>query len=345
MTHSEELFYHAINIALGGNIKEILKLQEKYVSWDLAWSDSSFLDKNTTLDQAAKELSSEEFRLILKNQPSYPALLREMPWSPAGIYVKGILPEPFPKTLAVVGTRRASPSSLKLAEQFSEKIARAGVLIVSGLAFGVDAAAHKGALRANKPTIAVLPRGLRSIYPQSHAQLANDILMKGGALLSEYPLDTEPLPYRFLERNRIISGLSHGTLLVEAPERSGSLATARFAMEQNRSLFVVPGSATQNTFKGSHAMIREGAELVTAPEEVLESLGIHDQKSAASWSHLGSEAELVFQAISSAPQMIQIDKIIELTNLKAPQVSHALTLLILEGAIYESGAGYQVRIQ
>ena len=181
--------------------------------------------------------------------------------------------------IAIVGTRRATPDGKSTARRFAAELARAGIVIVSGLAFGVDAAAHEGCLDAEGKTVAVLACGLANIYPRNNEPLAKKILAQGGAIISEYPPDMPAYPSRFLERNRIVSGLSKGTLVIEAPERSGSLATARFALEQNRDVFVVPGPIAHPNFKGSHALIRQGAELVTTPEDILESYGIAREKS------------------------------------------------------------------
>ena len=183
--------------------------------------------------------------------------------------------------IAIVGTRRATPEGKIIAKRFARELTSYGIPIASGLAFGIDAAAHEECVATGGATIAVLAGGLDAIYPGSNAALAQKILARHGCIISEYPLGSPPLPYRFLERNRIISGISRGTLVVEAPENSGSLATARYALEANREVFVVPGSTLHPNFKGSHRLIRQGAELVTTPEEIFEAYGItREEKNA-----------------------------------------------------------------
>ena len=217
--------------------------------------------------------SAHDITRISFGDPSYPYLLRETPRPPLSLYIKGELPGRG-EGLAIVGTRRPGREGPAFAADFAGAAVRSGMVVLSGLAFGIDAAAHRGALEAGGKTIAVLPSGLDRIYPAAHAGLAAAILSEGGALISEYPPGTTPLAYRFLERNRIIASLARATLVIEAPARSGALATARSAAEANRDVFVLPGPSRDPRYAGSHALIREGAILVTCPEDLLADLGL-----------------------------------------------------------------------
>ncbi len=203
----------------------------------------------------------------------FPVLLREMAHPPPRLFIKGdpkSLFEGFP--LALVGTRRPSGYGLRAAHHFSRELVQAGVTLVSGLARGIDAVAHQAAVLAGRPTVAVLGHGLDRIYPLQNKTLAEEILAVGGCLVSEYPPGVGPQPFHFPRRNRILSGLCHGTLVVEAGRKSGSLITARHALDQNREVFVVPGPYFEEGFSGSHWLLQQGAKLVVCVEEILEEV-------------------------------------------------------------------------
>jgi DNA processing protein len=280
--------------------------------------------------------------------PEFPKQLTEIQNFPKGLYVVGSLPPPETPTLAIVGTRRATPSGKELARTFARMLAEHGFSIISGLAFGIDAAAHEGCLAAGGVTIAVLPCGLDRLYPRSHARLADKILTGGGALVSEYPPKTEALPYRFLERNRIVSGLARGVLIIEAPERSGALATARCAAEQGRDCFVAPGPATHPNYAGAHELIRKGAELVTKPEHILEAYGLletapNEAPVKRILANLSAEEALVLRSIQTASGAVDVDKLTDATKLQTQTVNQALTFLLIKGVIKETPDGYMVK--
>ncbi len=204
---------------------------------------------------------------IAVDDPTYPALLRQIFDPPNHLYVDGLIP-PGPM-IAVVGSRRATPYGLRTAERLARSLSDAGVVVVSGLARGIDAAAHHGALLGASPTVAVLATGLDRIYPPEHTELARAIAASG-AVVTEAEAGTAPLPSRFPPRNRIISGMSLGVVVVEAAARSGALITARMALEANRDVFCVPGSVENPLAIGPHQLIRDGAKLVQTVEDVLE---------------------------------------------------------------------------
>lgn len=221
--------------------------------------------------------------LLMWDQPGYPALLAEIPDPPALLFVAGNADALEHPQLAIVGSRRASRPGLDTAAAFSRSLARIGFTITSGLALGVDGAAHKAALEAGGVTIGVLGTGLEKLYPQRHRHLAAEMSAQGSAVISELPLDAGPTAANFPRRNRIISGLSLGVLVVEASIASGSLITARLAAEQGREVFAIPGSIHHLGAKGCHQLIRDGAQLVESIEHILQAL--------RGWQHLPPETD------------------------------------------------------
>ncbi|NUQ63832.1 MAG: DNA-protecting protein DprA [Pirellulales bacterium] len=225
-------------------------------------------------DVDAQQRAMEEYgvTLITMEDPSYPLRLAEIYDPPLLLFVRGALTEQDEHCVAVVGTRRASPYGVRMAEKFGRELASRGVTVVSGLATGIDTAAHRGALSAGGRTIAILGNGVDVVYPQQNADLMDQITRQG-AVISQFPMGTKPSPGQFPYRNRIISGMSQGTLIVEAPLSSGALITARHAMEQGREVFAVPGRVEDRTARGCHRLIRDGAKLVESADDVLEELG------------------------------------------------------------------------
>ncbi|MFM2073978.1 MAG: DNA-protecting protein DprA [Pseudomonadota bacterium] len=231
-------------------------------------------DWDATLARHQQWLSSSpEHHWLSWADADYPADLLNTPDPPLMLWVQGqraALSHPF--RLAIVGSRNPTPQGQSHARDFAQALGQAGVCVVSGLALGVDGAAHEGALLAQAPTLAVVGTGLDRVYPRRHTDLARRIAAGGGALISEYPLGTPPLPHHFPRRNRIISGLSEAVLVVQAAMQSGSLITAKQALEQGRDVMAIPGSIHEPQSKGCHALIRQGAKLVESARDVLEDL-------------------------------------------------------------------------
>lgn len=207
----------------------------------------------------------------------YPSLLREIDDAPDPLYVRGQTPGES-DCMAIIGTREASKRALKIAQQFAAALAEKGFWIVSGLARGVDAAAHLGALHSGGKTLAVMGTPIDQIYPRENLRLANAIVHSGGGLVCEYPPGTETQRSNFVERNRIVSGIVKAVLVIEAPERSGTLTTARFAGDQGRDVLVVPGPIGDPNYIGSHKLIRDGAILVQSVADVLEDIDYSRQQ-------------------------------------------------------------------
>jgi DNA processing protein len=216
-------------------------------------------------------IKSEQVTIVTCLDDSYPPSLREIADAPIVLYAKGKLPAPDSMSMAIVGSRKASLYGLSNAHTFAMRLAELGFTIVSGLARGIDTAAHNGALKARGITVAVLGGGLANMYPPENRKLADDIC-EAGTILSEFPMETPPVPYNFPRRNRIISGLSLGVIVVEAAQRSGALITADFALEQGREVFAVPGKIDHPASQGVHNLIKQGAKLVTSVDDILEDL-------------------------------------------------------------------------
>jgi DNA processing protein len=272
--------------------------------------------------------------LVPQGDPRYPAPLEQIPDPPCLLYCRGALAPSDPLAIAIVGSRRCTPYGLRIAERLAAALARVGLTVVSGLARGIDAAAHRGALKAGGRTIAVLANGLAQVYPPEHEDLARAIA-GAGALFSEMPMRQAPLAGLFPQRNRLISGLSLGVVVVEATPRSGSLSTARHALEQNREVFAVPGPVDSLASQGCHGLIRDGARLVETVDDILEELGplVGEVRPAADETPVRRPAELLLSdqertllgCLGDEP--LGVDELIARTGLTAAQVLATLSVL------------------
>lgn len=293
--------------------------------------------------------------LLALGDSAYPESLAETVNAPPLLFVRGdpeILRQP---QLAIVGSRNPSPSGRDTAREFARHFAGAGLGVTSGLALGVDAAAHEGALAGKGHTVAVMGTGPNRIYPARHRDLAHRIVDMGGALVSEFPSDTAPLPNHFPRRNRIISGLALGTLVVEAAIRSGSLITARTAAEQGREVFAIPGSIHNPLARGCHRLIRDGAKLVETAGDVLEELapqlrhllaegagnGAAEPAEAPDGEELDPDRRRLLESLDYGPT--PVDLVVERSGLTAEAVSSMLLLLELEGYVEAAPGGRYAR--
>lgn len=274
-----------------------------------------------------------------------PQILSNISCPPKNIFIKGAPLENDFKGIAIVGTRKASSEGIVIAELFAKTIALSSIPVISGLAFGIDSAAHKAALSVSKRTVAVLAGGVEKIYPASNASLANKIIESNGSIISEFK-DEPSYPDLFLRRNRIISGLSIAIIVIEAPLKSGAISTASWAVEQGKEVFVVPGPITNPNYKGSHKLIRDGARLVTSPEEVLSDLNIKNlAPNDLSKENISSDALIIFEIIIHSHKAISIDKIISNTKLEPQRVLSALTELEIAKKIIETPTGYSPNVK
>ncbi|WP_422910768.1 DNA-processing protein DprA [Pseudomonas sp. MAC6] len=286
-------------------------------------------------ERAAQSLSwleDDAHHVVMWDDVIYPGLLAELVDAPPLLFVAGdptLLEQP---QLAMVGSRRASRPGLDTAQSFARSLAGGGFVITSGLALGIDGAAHQGALDANGKTVAVLGTGLQCLYPARHKQLAADIVAQGGALVSELPLDCPPQASNFPRRNRIISGLSVGVLVVEASPSSGSLITARLAAEQGREVYAIPGSIHHPGARGCHQLIREGATLVESIEDILQALrGWQAQPPASAALKPESLNHPLLALLHAAPH--SSEALVVASGWPLADVLAALTELELEGHI------------
>jgi DNA processing protein len=290
-------------------------------------------------------------RIMTCQDPDYPVLLSQVDTPPPLLYIHGnpdILGEPM---LAIVGSRNPTPPGTRTATDFARHLSASGLIICSGLALGIDAASHQGALDAGAPTVAVMGTGLDRVYPARHRDLARQIA-EHGALVSEFPVGTAPRAENFPRRNRIISGLSLGTLVVEAAIRSGSLITARHAGEQGREVFAIPGSIHNPLSRGCHHLIRQGAKLVETATDVIDELGMlanscypADQTTvyAGEPSKLAPDYKQLIDFIGF--ENTSIDQLVDNSGLTSAEVSSMLLQLELSGYIASSPGGLYNRLK
>jgi len=295
--------------------------------------------------EAIDWLKADHHHLLMWDAPNYPTLLSELPDAPPLLFVAGSLEILERPQLAIVGSRQASAPGLDNARAFAKSLAAGGFVITSGLALGIDGAAHQGALNGGGQTVAVLGTGLKQIYPRQHLRLSEAISEQGGALVSELPLDSPPQGRNFPRRNRIISGLSLGVLVIEASPNSGSLITARLAAEQGRSVWALPGSIHHPGARGCHLLIREGATLVESTTHILEDLQgwqpVNLPPMPNAQAKTSTEHAALLNLLSAAP--MTSESLAEASNLPLPQVLAALTELEIAGQVANAGGRWLLR--
>lgn len=277
---------------------------------------------------------------IWKNDEIYPPLLLQISDAPKRLYYLGQKLNPPDKYFAIVGTRRPSIYGKQMAEDFSTALAQKGFVIVSGLAYGIDAIAHRAALNANGKTIAVLGAGFNHITPTCNLGLAEEIV-KNGTILTEYEAEVAPQKFTFPERNRIIAGMSIATLVIEAPEKSGALITARLALEYNRDVFALPGNITQETSKGANALIRDcKAFPATCVQDIFDYMQLgfsgKEQEENSPLSALSEEEKTIYQLLKQSP--MTTDNMVIQTEMPASRVNILLSMLELKGLIEVRGS-------
>jgi DNA processing protein len=353
-------YYLGFNMVNGIGPARLDRLIERCGSIEAAWRSSlpdmiaAGLDAKicTALIQAQRTLDLDAeleraaragIQLLTRDDEGYPAVLAQIPAPPPLIYVRGRLEEVDGWSVAVVGTRAPSTYGRDVARRIAGDLAGAGVTVVSGLALGIDTIAHAAALEAGGRTLAVLASGIDQVYPERNRGLANEIMARG-ALISEFPIGTKPIPQLFPVRNRIISGLALGTLVVEAGVQSGALITVRYALEQGRDVFAIPGPIFSPKSAGPNQLIRDGAGLVTQAQDILEALNLSaaaiQQEVQAAFPEDPTEAAL-FELVSYEPQ--HVDELRRQCELPIPVVSSTLAMLELKGLIRQAGAMQYVR--
>jgi DNA processing protein len=355
MVSADELKYWVAfsGIAGIGRVR-ISQLREYFGSLQEAWKapqgklkqaglDSRSIDSLVTrrpsisIEAEIEKLERYKVKALTFEDPSYPSRLKEIYDYPPVLYVKGKLPADDEPCLALVGTRRPTIYGKQITEEIVTDLARSKITIVSGLARGIDSVAHRAALDAGGKTIAVFGSGLDIVYPGENARLAQAI-MEQGALVSEYPLGVKPRPENFPLRNRIMSGLSLGVLVVEAGERSGAIITAHQAVEQNREVFAIPGSVLSPASQGTNRLIQEGAKLVRNYTDILQELNLTivvQQAEIKEFSPLDEYESAILKQLTSEPS--HIDEICRRSGLTMPEASSTLAMLELKGIARQVG--------
>lgn len=276
---------------------------------------------------------------LLSADANFPDALRDPRITPpcSHIYYKGTLGA-SERYISIVGTRKPSECGKKFSYACAYALASSSYSIVSGLAYGIDVEAHRGALAAHGKTIAVLAHGLDTLYPPCHQNVADSILSSGGALISEYAAGVDALPHHFVQRNRIVAALAEAVVIIEAPEKSGSRITAMHALSYGKKVFVLPGDSSSSLYTGSHELIRKGARLISSVDHLFEDLNIRQTQHTSVYS-LSENAEKIYAHMHALGHACSVDNILESTTLKPQEVQSALTELVLQGIITEEGVG------
>lgn len=300
-------------------------------------------------DQDLEEMERQGITFLLPEDPDFPTILKTIPDPPVALFIRGPLPHDGLR-IAIIGTRGMTSYGKRCTETIIHELRASRATIVSGLAFGVDACAHRSALSADLPTIAVVPSGVSddSIMPQSHVKLAQEILNAGGAIISEHASRAPTLPYLYLHRNRLISGLADATIVIEAGQKSGAITTAKLALEQGREVLAVPGSIWSESSQGTNQLIKDGATPCMGIEDVWQAMGVRHAEHAAritdSRSQLpvtAPESELL--GFLSEPR--SVDDLVRLTNQSPGEIGSLLSILEIKGRVLQEEPGRYGRVE
>lgn len=308
------------------NIKNInLNIKENIVKYK----------SHTYIDSLKENLDKHKVNYICKDDNLYPSKLKHIDSAPMILFYKGDIDIANNLSLAMVGTRKATPYGMWCAEDISEKLSNRGINIISGLAMGIDTYSHRGCLKGSGKTVAVLGSSVENVLPKCNLKLADKILEDGGLILSEHNVGTPVIPGYYSRRNRIISGLSDGVIVVEAPQRSGALITVEFALEQGKDVFSIPGNINSYMSQGCNKIIKEGAKLVDNIEDILNEYNIINfNKKSNNNSNLSGIQQSIFDIIKSKGSL-HIDKICDYANMSIKDINFVLNILEIEGIVVE----------
>ena len=334
VTKLEELYYieETALKQLGLEGKEQGSLIKSIKEWDL--------------DKEYQKFAERGIQFVPITDSRYPKKLLDIDSAPYALYVRGKLPDENKMTVAIVGARECSPYGESMAERFAKKLAQAGIQIVSGMARGVDSAGQRGALEVGGESFGILGCGVDICYPRDAIGLYMD-LQENGGVISEFPLGTKPLPQHFPARNRIISGLADAILVMEAKEKSGSLITADMALEQGKDVFALPGPINSELSKGCNMLIKQGAGVLTSPEELLEEWGFsfskNQQKKNLMKFPLETAENIVYSCLDFHPK--SLDQLLTMTNYSVSELLNILVGLELKGMIKEISKNYYTIVE
>ncbi|MGN0159586.1 MAG: DNA-processing protein DprA [Brotaphodocola sp.] len=336
--------YQEVYRAASYNIEEkelAAELRLKSGQWSSICGAAAKLER---CREAIEEMAKRNISFLAHLDPLYPQKLLEIPDYPVGLYIRGKIPEETIPSVAIVGARNCSAYGEQIAEEFARMLSKEGVQIISGLALGIDSAAHRGALKGETATYGVLGCGVNICYPSSNYKLYEKMIESGG-IISEFPLNTKPKPGNFPMRNRIISGMADAVLVVEAKERSGSLITAEMGLEQGREIFAVPGRITDCLSKGCNDLIQQGAHLANSPNDILEYLGVKCRKELIihekNVNGLAKMEKIVYSCMDFKPK--HLDQIVSECGLSITECMGILMELELGGYIFRTGNHYYGR--
>lgn len=359
----EKKFLHSLVTATQADRTAIERLLSRFGSYQQAWHAESaamgltglnqeqiieIIDRRQTIDpqEAFNALDGEGIRIVAPDDTEFPEELKTIAQPPRWLYIKGSLDDSRPH-LAVVGTRKASTYGREATQKIIRELAAlADMAIVSGLAQGIDAEAHRAAMDNNLVTIGVLGGGMdrNSFFPYQSWNLAEEMAKKNGAVISEYPPGTPSLKHHFIERNRLISGMSLGTLVIEAPEKSGALITANFALEQGREVFALPGSIFSLNSAGAHRLIQEGAKLVASAEDIVDELKLARRTPLAEKIPDALTDEIEKRILILLFESKSVDDLRSATGLETPAILSSLSSLELKGFVRPMGHNLFQRI-
>jgi DNA processing protein len=301
--------------------------------------------KNFDFDERQKYLEENDIILISIEDSAYPDTLRQIPDPPVFLFCKGNIDLLKSPSISIVGTRKMTSYGKRVVEEIVPELVRAGLTTISGLAIGIDAEVARETLRTGGTTVAVLGNGLPEIYPPSNSLLAEDIVNANGLLVTEFSPGTPPGKYTFPSRNRIIAGLSPGTIVIEAAEQSGSLITASLALEYGKDVFAIPGQIFDPNFAGTNQLIsKSGAKLITSASDVLDELGINvtEEEKSSNYNPQTEDEAILYETLGKMP--MTLDDLVEKTGLSAGKINTGLTLMELKGVVKNLGMGNWIKV-
>lgn len=296
------------------------------------YQDFSKLNRAKFLEQELNYLTKSNIQVLTRQDENYPKALLEITTPPTILYVKGDI-SGLENALAIVGTRKYTPYGARIAEKLSRELSEAGIPIISGLALGIDSIAHRGCMDGKSKTIAVLGGGIspEALYPKTNQALANAIIASGGALISEFPPKSKPRRENFVLRNRIVSGIARGILVIEAPIKSGTMTTVQYALEQNRDVFAIPGNIDVKNSEGTNQLIKQGAYIVTKAEDILNVFDLEIIRKQLDLSQFEPAQRDILQHLIQTP--LKIEQLAELTQQEVMDIMATLSILELSGIV------------